>query len=189
MNKKEYIEFTRKQLQKALKSMKKSEIVEEILNLYDGYEEIQIHYDEKFSSFKVQSLLYNNMCNVIKKEFEPDKGLPAARVYYLKEQVYKFKLRCNYPILIAELHFNFSRACFKYLIEYRDIIYDPIDREIVNSFNVFCEIISKIGFDKLAEETVGSIEEFLLSVSIHDSDILKRLLRIIHKHSLPFKLP
>lgn len=177
--------LTPKQLKSELKKMKKQDLLEELLLLFNNYEDVRCHFELKYASLNVQMKQYDRVCEIIKLEFEPPKGLPTARIDYIKSEIQNFKLNCNYPYLSACLHIYFSQMCFKYLVEYRDMIYDPLERDIANSFVSFAKIIFNIGGDKLTPDIISSIKEFLINVRDFDKKLYEKLMRIIQKYDLP----
>ncbi len=177
--------LTQKQLKNALKKMKKQELLNELMLLFDNYDDVRRHFEIKYASLNVQMRQYDRVCQIIKLEFDPPKGLPAARIDYIKSEIQDFKIKCSYPYLSACLHIYFSQMCFKYLVEYRDIVYDPLDRDVANSFIAFAKIISEIGCDKLTPDKINSIKEFLSCIESFDKKLHQKLLGVIDKYALP----
>lgn len=177
-----------KQLKLALKSKRKKELIDEICFLAEHYKEVENHYNVKYGAYEIQSQLYNEVCSFIHSEFNSERGLPTARIDKIKNTIKTFKIRCNQPALHAGVYIYFIHQSLNYAIEYKDIIYDPIDRDIYNAFHNTIEILQNLGFENLQPYVITEIKEILESSKLFDVRLYHRLVRTLTKYNFPIIL-
>ena len=179
--------ITEKQLRRHLKSKTKKELLDEICELSKCYSAINEHYYKKYSSYEMQNSLFVEMMDKIDAEFNPKKGLACPRMEYIKDEIYRYSLKCTYPVLLAHVHLHLASICLGYIVEYRDLVYDSMDNEVYNHLKSFVVIFNDNELI-LTSEMSGITENIVTKARINKPKIYERLVRIFEKYNFKYDL-
>ena len=149
--------ITISKLKKSLSGKDENELLEEIINLFKKFPQVQEYYALAFSE-EGEELILDKYKEIITNEFFPKRGYGKARLSIAKKAISDFKKISGKPLLTIDIMLHYVEQGVGFTDQYGDIdgpFYDSMEAMFERALKLAEEYNLLSSFQKNCEEIVN----------------------------------